>query len=334
MRYAKTLTPTVTGVAVSSDAGADDTYVNGETIRITLTFSEAVDVTGTPQIAIDMDPAEWGTKQAAYQGGSGSTSLVFTHTVAEPNISTQGIAVLADTLALNGGTIQSDGLAALLSHASLSHDASHKVDWQLSEEGGASGDSGDSGGEQEQSAPPSVTGASVASSPASGNTYALGETISVTLTFSEAVDVTGAPQIAIDLDPAEWGEKWAAYESGSGTSSLTFTHTVAEPNISTQGIAVLANTLALNGGTIQSAADVDADLAHTGLAHDADHKVDWRLSVTGVAITSDAGDDHTYARDDVIRITVTFSEAVDVTGTPQIAIDMDPAEWGTKQAAY
>ena len=87
-------------------------------------------MTGAPQIAIDMDPAEWGTKQAAYQGGSGTGSLTFTHTVVEPNISTQGIAVLADTLELNGGTIQSDGLAAQLAHAGLSHDADHKVDWE------------------------------------------------------------------------------------------------------------------------------------------------------------------------------------------------------------
>ena len=58
-----------------------------------------------------MDPAEWGTKPAAYQGGSGTTTLTFTHTVVEPNYSTQGIAVLGNSLALNGGTIKSLGNA-------------------------------------------------------------------------------------------------------------------------------------------------------------------------------------------------------------------------------
>ena len=67
---------------------------------------------------------------AAYQGGSGGSSLTFTHTVVEPNISTQGIAVLANTLELNSGTILSDGLAALLAHTGLAHDSNHKVDWQ------------------------------------------------------------------------------------------------------------------------------------------------------------------------------------------------------------
>ncbi len=331
----------VTGVEITSDPGDDDTYASDDVISITLTFNKSVDVTGIPRLKIDMDPAEWGEKWAAYQGGSGTTTLTFTHTVVEPNISTQGIAVLENSLELNGGTMQSDSLAAQLAHTGLAHDAEHKVDWQLSEEsdtsseeGGASGQGGDQS--QEQSAPASVSGAAVASSPASGNTYALGETISITLTFSEAVDVTGTPRLKIDMDPAEWGEKWVAYASGSGSGSLTFAHTVVEPNISTQGIAVLANTLELNGGTIQ-ASGVDADLAHTGLAHDASHKVDWRLpkaSVTGVEITSDPGSDDTYATDDVITITLTFSKAVDVTGTPRLKIDMDPADWGEKWAAY
>ena len=52
------------------------------------------------------------------------------------------------------------------------------------------------------------------------------------------------------MDP-DYGEKWATYEGGSGTSSLSFVHEVVEPNISTQGIAVLEDTLELNGGAIQ-----------------------------------------------------------------------------------
>ena len=60
-----------------------------------------------------------------------------------------------------------------------------------------------------------MTGVAVTSTPASSDTYAQGETIRVTLTFSEAVEVTGAPRLKIDMDPADWGEKWAVYDSGS-----------------------------------------------------------------------------------------------------------------------
>ncbi len=344
--------PAVTGVEVTSDPGTDDTYGLGDVIQVTLTFSEAVDVTGTPRLKIDMDPAEWGEKWAAYDSGSGTASLTFAHTVVEPNISTQGIAVLANTLELNGGDIELKDTDddADLSHDGLSHDSNHKVDWQEEGEesgGGGSGNSddgeggagGQDGSDDEQSEPASVSGVAVSSSPQANATYKLGETIQVTLTFDEAVDVTGTPRLKIDMDPADWGEKWAAYASGSGTASLTFTHTVVEPNISTQGIAVLENTLELNGGTIRSD-DTDAGLSHTGLAHNSNHKVDWRPEtpeVDQVEITSDPESDDTYGPDEVITVSVTFDEAVDVDtsgGTPRLKIDMDPADWGEKWAGY
>ena len=358
--------PEVTAVAVTSDPASGDTYGKDEVIRISVTFDEAVDVTGTPHLTIDMDPAEWGAKQAAYESGSGTATLVFAHTVVEPNISTQGIAVLANTLALNGGDIESKATDtdADLSHDGLAHDSGHKVDWEEESESsppannpatgapaitgtaregetltadtsgiadadglgnasfsyqwqadgadlsGATGstytlgraDRGkavrvrvsftDDAGHAETltsaataevaAKPPEVTAVAVTSDPASGDTYGKDEVIRISVTFDEAVDVTGSPQLTIDMDPAEWGAKQAAYESGGGTATLVFAHTVVEPNISTQGIAVLANTLALNGGDIESkATDTDADLSHDGLAHDADHKVDWQLSNDG-----------------------------------------------------
>ncbi|MDE2639729.1 MAG: hypothetical protein OXI03_04005, partial [Chloroflexota bacterium] len=123
---------------------------------------------------------------------------------------------------------------------------------------------------------PSVTGVAVTSAPIAGATYGPGETIRVTLTFSEAVNVSGTPRLKIDMASAEWGEKWAAYASGSGTASLTFAHTVVQPNYSSQGIAVLANTLELNGGAITSVSSgTAAGLGHAGLDHDSNHRVDW-----------------------------------------------------------
>ena len=253
--------PDVAGVAVTSAPSADNTYALGETIRVTLTFSEAVAVTGAPRLKIDMDPAHWGGKWARYESGSGTAELTFAYTVAEPNESTQGIAVLANTLELNGGTIESasSGTDADLSHAALAHDANHKVDWRPE--------------------PATVTVVAVVSDAGDDDTYGLGDAIRVRVTFSEAVAVDasgGNPRLKIDMDPAHWGGKWAVYEGGSGTTELTFAYTVAEPNESTQGIAVLANTLELNGGTIESASSrTDADLAYDGLDHDPAHKVDW-----------------------------------------------------------
>ncbi len=251
--------PTVIGVTVSSSPSGG-AYAIGETIEVTLTLSEAVTVDtngGTPRLTIDMDPADWGAKWAHYSSGSGTAELRFIHEVVEPNYSTQGVAVLADTLELNGGAIRSaDGVDAHLSHAGLEHDPAHRVDWRP---------------------PPQVTSVVVSSDAGGDRTYVLGDVITVRVTFDKSVVVSGAPQLKIDMDPADWGEKPAVYAGGSGTSELSFSHTVVEPNYSDQGIAVLANSLELNGGTISSEAGADAQLSHAGLGHDDQHMVDWGL---------------------------------------------------------
>ena len=316
--------PAVSDVAVTSAPSADNTYARGETIRVTLTFSEAVDVTGAPRLKIKMDP-DYGEKWAVGESGKGTTELTFAYEVVEPNISTQGIAVLENTLELvkkratdvYTPILRSTTTEALadLSHAGLAHDANHKV----------------------QCCPKAVAVA-VVSDPGDDDTYGLDDVIRIRVTFDETVDVTGTPRVTFDLDPAHWGQKWAVYEGGTGTTELTFTYTVVARNESTQGIAVLENTLGLNGGTIESVSDgANAHLAHDGLAHDPEHKVDGTPptpTVTDVAVVSDPGDDDTYGLDDVIRIRVTFDEAVDVTGTPRVTFDLDPAHWGEKWARY
>ena len=78
---------------------------------------------------------------------------------------------------------------------------------------------------------------------------------------------------------------------------------MVEPNLSTQGIAVLANSLELNGGAIsRPATRAEVDLAHDGLEHDPDHKVDWQQEVdtTPPAVSS--------AEVDGSTVTVTFDE--------------------------
>ena len=150
---------------------------------------------------------------------------------------------------------------------------------------------------------PEATGVNVSSDAGADSTYVLGDTIRVTLTFSQPVEVTGTPQLKIDMDPAHWGEKWASYESGGG-DDMTFAHVVVEPNLSTQGIAVVANTLRLNGGTIRSkATGADADLTHAGLGHDPSHKVDWRQSASsGDVASGDVVEDPLAVADEALAV--------------------------------
>ena len=124
-----------------------------------------------------------------------------------------------------------------------------------------------------------ATGVALASDPGDDDTYATGDTVRVEVTFSEAVDVDtagGTPRLKFDLGGATGsGERWATYASGSGETALAFVYKTVSGDASTGGVAVLADTLELNGGTIKSVAtQFDAALGHAGLARDTDHRVD------------------------------------------------------------
>ena len=74
-----------------------------------------------------------------------------------------------------------------------------------------------------------VSNVEVSSDAGDDATYALGETVGVTLTFSEAVNVTGAPRVKIDFGSGAGDERWADYASGGGTPTmLEFAYTAAE----------------------------------------------------------------------------------------------------------
>ena len=119
----------VSRVAFTGTPASEETYRLGEQIRVDVTFSEAVTVTGTPQIGLTVGSA---TRQAAYDATrSKGTLLVFTYTVQATDADPDGISVAADALTLNGGTISlaSDTTTvAARRHAALATDGTRKVD--------------------------------------------------------------------------------------------------------------------------------------------------------------------------------------------------------------
>ena len=120
--------------ALVSDPGDDATYAAGDTVRVRLTFFEAVEVDttqGTPRLKLDLDSdGGSGERWAAYEGGTGTTELTFAYVASSGDMSADGVAVLADTLEPNGGAIRSVATrsAAALGHAGLDHDPAHRVD--------------------------------------------------------------------------------------------------------------------------------------------------------------------------------------------------------------
>ena len=122
--------PTVTGVAITSDPGTDRTYRAGDRIRVTVTFSVPVTVTGTPHLLMHFSPSVAGqrNRRATYWSGSGTNRLVFDYAVAATDdTGTGGIGLPANGLELNGGTIRSGSADATLTYAAVDHDTSHRV---------------------------------------------------------------------------------------------------------------------------------------------------------------------------------------------------------------
>ena len=131
-----TTPPTVSKLEITSDPGTDWTYAAEDDIQVTVTFSETVEVTGTPRLQIELGG---GSRTADYQGGSGTAALVFEYEVADRESDTDGVGVEADSL--SGGTIRDEARNnAELDHDGLAADSGHQADGvkpELAATGGA-----------------------------------------------------------------------------------------------------------------------------------------------------------------------------------------------------
>ena len=167
--------------------------------------------------------------------------------------------------------------------------------------------------------PPTVS--NVTSSTSNG-TLGVGQTISIQVTFSEPVNVTGAPQLTLATgSPAT---TVVNYVSGTGTATLNFDYVTVSGNFSTDLDYASTGALALNGGSIQDAAGNAATLTLAGpgatnsLGFNKNLIIDGvGPTVTGVTASTANG---TYTVANVITIQVSFNETVTVTGSPQLTL--------------
>jgi subtilase family serine protease len=160
------------------------------------------------------------------------------------------------------------------------------------------------------------------SSTVAAGAYKAGTVIPITLTWLEPVVVTGSPSLTLNISGAT-----AAYVSGSGSSSLTFNYTVAAGQDSSDLDYASTAALVLNGGTIKDMAGTAAVLTLPATGTDGlatrNIVIDTMTPAVGnVTSTVAAG---TYEAGAVIPITVAFSEAVTVTGTPLLALNASGA---------
>ena len=261
----------ITGIEITSRPANGISYLAGEAIAVAVTYDEAVAVTttsGTPTLAIEIDVA-----QAAPYTSISSDNLVltFSYTIAGDDQDQNGIAILAGSIDLSGGTITGQGTstAANLAYPRIGRDATQKVNTDPRVISG---------------------GVAVTSSPAAKtDTYGVGETIRFTATFDSpvAVDTTsGTPVLEFRLANSSTtpANKELDYVSGSGTAALTFEYVVQSGDTDTNGISVRNNWLDANGGAngaiTHATTGRDARLNHGRPGNNGNfpgHKVDGSL---------------------------------------------------------
>ena len=254
-------TPYVTGVeAVDPPRSA---YRSGDTIRLEVTFSEDVMVSGEPTFPLSIGND---TRQAQYQDTeSTSRVLVFTHLVTDDDYDndTRGIsnAELELVLPTNTSITRQGDNSVAAYPGSIVWEPGLKVN-----------------------SPPKLTGIEITSTPeAATNTYGLGEDIEFTVTFDVEVTVNGDVTLGFFLGGVQFTSdgRQASLTSGAVAARLVFTYTVESGDSDNVGIwvgesgDVFVDPFTLLGDqSITGPLGTDANLTQPGLDRDPNHLVD------------------------------------------------------------
>ena len=257
LRCLKNNGPYIVDMEFSDPPGGDGSYDAGETVEVTLVWSEEVTVTSTPNrypvVWLFYGEEDGGHVQAHYASGTGTTRTVFTHTM---HRSDSKVGVSSDSLTLNipGNTVApgnivsvATGAPAILGHRRYESD----------EAGGGTG------GQAEAT---TILGVPAFNDAGDDGVFGAGETVEVTFIFSRPVQVDttgGTPSVKVLLSGTD--ARQATYLRGSGSGRLVFGYTLANGDGEHGSLLVDPNTLALNGGAIRDAANnLNADIQHQG----------------------------------------------------------------------
>ena len=307
-----------TAAEIVSTPANGDTYRVGENIEIALTYTNPVEVEGNVLVSLRMGTGSW-WRGAAYNRGSGSNTLVFSYTVQPGDLDTDGISMDGSYVDADGvpqsyggdGTIKIAGTDAPVHYyyPYLPHNPAHKVDGVA----------------------PAISSVSIASDPGDDNLYGAGDEVIVTVSFNEAVVIDGAPQMALDFDgtartadyydPLSAIKRTFGYDTLITVPSASFTYTVQVGDADADGIAIGADSISLNGATIQDRAGNGAILSHSVLGDDDGHKVDGvKPTISSAAVSADGA-----------TVSVTFTENIQVSPLLRSFIDDEGLSEGTAE---
>ena len=324
--------PHVTKIEMVSAPARGDTYGLGETIEFSATFNNPVDVDGYVVMGFWMG-GQW--RGGLYQRGSGTDTLVFAYTVQPEDLDDDGIKVhdgyihqdgrrhgfggSGDIFIRSMPEIQGvDGFPVNKLYRGIPDQPGHKVDGSLA---------------------PFVTDVRMASTPAEGNTYRLGESIEIDVAFSAPVEVSGEPALTLWTETGDRSKAAhaARYQSGSGTRTLTFALEVPAMINDANGLTIgIRSEDGLGLGSITAVGTgIEADQSYHEQRNLSGHKVAGRSSVANVAITSSpARGGNIYGQGEHVEFTVSFDQIVEVVGDVKLRLDIDYTEDAPNYAIY
>ena len=246
----------------------------GESIFAVARFTRGVQVTGTPRFTLQIGAQ---TRRADHLPrlravellppgnsfhlpGEDENNVYFRYVVQPSDLDDDGVSAPANALTLDGGSIRAvdDDGNARLSHDGLADDPQRKVDGSRSDE-----------------QVPAVLVAHV--EPPAHGAFGGGDTITVGLTLSEGVTVTGSPRFALRIGAHT---RFATLREMWGTATLLFDYVVDESDRDDNGLSIAADAVDLNGGAIRDNAgnDADLDLGYRAFNDDPNYRVDGRLT--------------------------------------------------------
>ena len=168
---------------------------------------------------------------------------------------------------------------------------------------------------------PTVGSVGFVANPYHGDTYSVGEPITMFVSFDTAVSVSGMPQVALTIGPRT---RYATFYHAEGRHTY-FRYRVRPGDRDTNGITIPQNAIRLNGGIIKDfvATNTDVVLTHTAEDTSTSQKVDGSLAPAVHRIRFHASllpAGGTYTKGDTMWPEVWFDQALAVSGIPQLAL--------------
>ena len=264
---------TVQSVSVVSTPALSSGYNAGETIVVAVDFGETVQVrtdgSEMPELKLTVGSTEqtatftgltyrsngevvFDTVEtvASDEDGPANAVMLFRYDVQSGDLDSNGVSIAANSITNGTAVVDLLGNPANTSTDAVNNQSAHKV----------------------EAAGPRVSSISITSDPGSDETYAIGDTVVLQVAFTTAVSVTGTPQITLEF--ADSDTEGVAQYSATDGANVSFSYTIAEGDESSDGVGLVANSLTLNGGTIQDSGGTAAIITHSAVDSYVGHFVD------------------------------------------------------------